>query len=181
MPDYAAFLRGINVGGHNPVPMQKLKQAFKSLRFKNVRTVLASGNVLFEAPRAGEAALERKIAAVLLKTFKHDIGVLVRTVEDLQRLSEAQPFKGTAVTPQTRLYVTFLSEMPGVALRVPFNSPRGNFTILRASGREVCSVLTLTPDSRSVDMMQILEKRFGRKITTRNWQTLARMLKGYQK
>jgi uncharacterized protein (DUF1697 family) len=181
MPDFAAFLRGINVGGHNPVPMQELKKAFESLRFKNVRTVLASGNVLFNAPGAGGAPLERKIEEKLAKTFGRDIGVLVRTVEYLQRLTEAQPFKGTAVTPQTRFYVTFLSEMPGEALRVPFTSPRGNFTILRASGREVCSVLTLTPDSRTVDMMQILDKKFGRKITTRNWQTLVRILKAFQK
>jgi len=181
MPDYAAFLRGINVGGHNPVPMQVLKKAFESLRFKNVRTVLASGNVLFNAPGAGGAPLGRKIEEKLAKTFGRDIDVLIRTVEELRALSASQPFRGIPVTPQTRFYVTFMSKMPREDLQLPYTSPRGNFTILRASRHEVCSVLKLTPDSGTVDMMQILDKKFGRKITTRNWQTLVRMLKACQK
>ena len=45
-----AFLRGINVGGHKKVPMAALKKAFEAMGFRDVRTVLASGNVIFEAP-----------------------------------------------------------------------------------------------------------------------------------
>ena len=48
---YAAFLRGINVGGHKTVPMEGLKKTFASLGFQNVKTLLASGNILFDAPR----------------------------------------------------------------------------------------------------------------------------------
>ncbi|MGH8103125.1 MAG: DUF1697 domain-containing protein, partial [bacterium] len=44
---YVAFLRGINVGGHKPVRMEDLRKALGSLGFKNVRTILASGNVIF--------------------------------------------------------------------------------------------------------------------------------------
>ncbi|HYQ86023.1 MAG TPA: DUF1697 domain-containing protein, partial [Bacteroidota bacterium] len=51
MIQYAAFLRGINVGGHKPVRMSDLEKAFGQLGFRNVKTVLASGNVLFEAPQ----------------------------------------------------------------------------------------------------------------------------------
>ena len=47
---YAAFLRGINVGGHTIIKMGELRKVFESLGFWNVKTVLASGNVLFEAP-----------------------------------------------------------------------------------------------------------------------------------
>ena len=44
---YAAFLRGINVGGNNIIKMEELKKVFESMGFLNVKTILASGNVLF--------------------------------------------------------------------------------------------------------------------------------------
>jgi uncharacterized protein (DUF1697 family) len=180
MADYAAFLRGINVGGHRPVPMDRLKGAFEGIRFKNVRTLLASGNVLFETNRKAGAGLERTIEEKLKKTFGAEIGVLVRSREELQRLSDAQPFRGIPVTPQTRLYVTFLSEKLKGTLQIPYTSPDGNFKILRVSRHEVFSVATLSPEGRTVDLMRILEKEFGRKVTTRNWQTIGRILENYR-
>ena len=177
MANYVAFLRGINVGGHKPVPMLKLKKAFESLRFKNVLTLLASGNVVFEAPPASIAVLEKKIEEKLKKTFGLEILVLIRTMGELQLLSKSQPFKGIVVTPQTRLYVTFLSEKLKENLKIPYESPEKNLKILSVTGREVCSVLTLLPNSRTVDLMGVLEKKFGRKVTTRNWNTIVRVLK----
>ena len=177
MTDYAAFLRGINVGGHKPMPMEKLKKAFESLQFKNVQTLLASGNVMFKAPSTSTAVLEKKIEDSLKKTFGHEIGVLVRTIEELQRLSESQPFKGIMVTRQTRLYVTFLSEKSKSSLKIPYASPDKSIRILRASVCEVCSILVLSLKSRTVDLMNILEKEFGHTVTTRNWNTIIRVLK----
>ena len=56
---YVAFLRAINVGGH-VVKMDRLRRIFESMRFRNVETFIASGNVIFEA--AGNAdVLERRI------------------------------------------------------------------------------------------------------------------------
>jgi uncharacterized protein (DUF1697 family) len=173
---YAAFLRGINVGGNKPVKMDELKKAFESLGFKKVKTLLASGNVVFEAPHSSASVLTPKIEEKLKKRFGHEIGVLIRTITELQHLEESNPFKGTNVTPQTRLYVTFLSEKPKSGLKIPHESPDKNFKILRAAENEVCSVLTLSPNSRTVDLMNVLEKEFGRKITTRNWNTIAKVL-----
>jgi len=175
MPDYAAFLRGINVGGHGVVSMEKLRHAFESLRFKNVRTLLASGNVVFQAPPA--PALEKKIEKALREVFGREIGVLVRSLEALRRLAASRPFKGIDVTPQTRLYVTFLKEKPVGRLPLPRESPGGHFRILRVTSGEVFSVLTPAPGGRTVDLMQVLEKEFGRGITTRNYNTILRVLK----
>lgn len=177
MGNYAAFLRGINVGGHHPVPMQGLKKVFESLRFKNVRTLLASGNVVFEAVPRNTTTLEKKIEEKLKKTYGHEIGVIIRRIDELQQLSTLQPFKGIDVTPQTRLYITFLSEKNKSSLKIPYTSPDKCFKILRASESEVCSVVMLTPNSRTIDVMNILEKEFGRNVTTRNWNTIVRILK----
>jgi len=177
MIKYAAFLRGINVGGHKTIKMDELKKAFEALGFENVKTLLASGNVLFAAPAASESTLAKKIEKKLETAFEHEIGVLIRKIAELQRLAEADPFARVKVTPQTRLYVTFLAEKTKSSLKIPYESPDKNFKILCATESEVCSVLTLSPNSRTVDLMSILEKEFGRRVTTRNWNTIEKILK----
>jgi len=177
MPTYVAFLRGINVGGHKPVPMHKLKEAFEGLGFTNVRTLLVSGNVVFEAAVTSSATLKKRIEEKLKKSFGFEIGTLIRTLGELRKLSRSQPFKGGTVTPQTRLYVTFLSEKPKGTLKIPYESADGHFRILFALPKEVCSVLTLSPTSRTADLMAVIEKEFGKNVTTRNWNTVERVLK----
>jgi len=178
MTKYAAFLRGINVGGHKPVPMERLKKAFEALGFHNVRTLLASGNVLFEASSGNAAGLVKKIEAKLEETFGHEIGTILRTIEDLQHLATVDPFRGIRVTPRTRLFVTFLSEEPRTNLKVPYLSPDKSYRILRIANGDVCSVLTVGPQwARNLRQMDILEKEFGKKITTRSWNTVLRVLK----
>jgi uncharacterized protein (DUF1697 family) len=173
---YAAFLRGINVGGHKPIKMEDLKRAFEALGFGNVRTILASGNVVFEPSQAGSEALVETIEGKLKDVFGYDIGVLVRPMKDLQQLEATNPFKGIKVTPQTRLYVTFLSEKPRSSLKIPYQSPDRNFKIIRVTENAVLSVLTVSPESRTTDLMTVLEKEFGRKVTTRNWNTITKLL-----
>jgi uncharacterized protein (DUF1697 family) len=176
MSRYVAFLRGINVGGVT-VKMDKLKKALEAIGFANVKTLLASGNVLFTAPSANESTLVKKIEKQLEAAFGREIGVLIRKIEELQRLAAADPFAGIKVTPQTRLFVTFLSEKNMSRMKIPFETPDKNCRIIRANDREVCSVLTLY---RTVDLMSMLEKEFGRKVTTRNWNTIEKILKASQ-
>jgi uncharacterized protein (DUF1697 family) len=173
---YAAFLRGINVGGHKLVKMDDLKKAFESLGFKNVKTLLASGNVVFQAPAMSASVLTKQIGEKLKKTFGFEIGVLIRSIRELQRLDGTKPFDGINVTPRTRLFVTFLFEKPASSLKIPYVSPDGNFKILRSSKSEVCSVLTITNLRRGMQFMAILDREFGRMITTRSWSTITRIL-----
>jgi uncharacterized protein (DUF1697 family) len=173
---YAAFLRGINVGGHKTVPMKELKKAFESLGHQNVKTLLASGNVLFDAPETTRVELTQKISAYLEKTFGIEIGVLVRTRAEIQKLTDSAPFKKIRVTPQTRLYVTFISGKPKGALKIPYESPGKEIRILQVSNSAVLSVVTLSPGVGTIDLMGILEKEFGKNITTRNWNTIVKMV-----
>jgi uncharacterized protein (DUF1697 family) len=172
----AAFLRGINVGGHKSVPMNDLKKAFESLRFKNVRTLLASGNVIFETVPVSTTALQQKIEEKLEKYFGLNISVLIRTMDELQQLSELQPFKGITVTPKIQLYVTFFSEKTKSNLKIPYVSPDKSLKILQVSNNMVFSCVTLSPGSGTIKLMKILEKEFGQNVTTRNWNTIVRIL-----
>ncbi|MDQ3019876.1 MAG: DUF1697 domain-containing protein [Bacteroidota bacterium] len=176
MVKYSAFLRGINVGGNNPVKMDDLKKLFEAIEFKNIRTVLASGNVLFETKQANTLILTKKIEENLKKKFGIEISVIVRSIEELQFLSDMNPFKEINVTPQTRLYITFLPEKPKNKMKIPYESPDKNFKILRVTDKEIWSILTVT-EGKTVELMDIIEKEFGKKVTTRNWNTILRLLK----
>ena len=82
MPRFVAFLRALNVGGHT-VEMARLKKLFEQLSFTAVETFIASGNVLFDAPRTTPAVLERKIAAHLEKSLGYGVATFLRTPEEL--------------------------------------------------------------------------------------------------
>lgn len=176
MPSFIALLRGINVGGNKKVPMAELKKAMTKAGYANVKTLLASGNVVFETDEKKPEAVRKNLEALLEKTFKFSVPALIRTLPDLEKLKKSDPFKGFKVTDATRLYVTFLTDKTKPALKLPYVSPDKDFTILRASPTEVISVLTVTPDTRSVDVMAILEKTWGKNVTTRNWNTVEKLI-----
>ena len=172
---YAAFLRGINVGGRRKIKMADLRASFTALGFVNVKTVLASGNVRFDAPRADEAEARLAIEQGLLQDFGHSIGVIVRPLTELQALLDTNPFKAVATTAQTKLYVTFLPKRGNGGRGASTALPDG-YAIVRATAREVCSVLTLAQGRSTIDLMAHLEKQFGKDITTRTWNTVTRLL-----
>ena len=174
---YVAFLRGINVGGSKPIKMEELREAFVSLGFENPRTILASGNIVFESKRQGRPELVRKIQEGLRTRFGMDIPIVVRSLGEIESLFDTRPFEGVEITQQTRLYVTFLGEENAIEPGVPRTSPEDGFVILRASESEVFSVLRLSPGRSTTDLMDFLERHFGRGITTRNWNTIEKLIK----
>lgn len=82
MTTYIAFLRGINVGGKKTIKMEDLVRVFASMGFRNVRTFIQSGKVIFDAPETGDV-LTRKIEKKLLKSFGYEVLVVLRTSDDL--------------------------------------------------------------------------------------------------
>jgi len=175
---YIAFLRGINVGGHVLIKMADLKKAFEKMGFENVRTLLASGNMVFESEQTDKKALTKEIESELKKAFKKDISVILRSLDDLKKLQSSEPFQGIKVTPSIRLYVTFLSEKARPrTITIPYTSPQKEFSILHATPMEVFSVLDLSKGKGTPDVMNILEKEFDSNVTTRNWNTVLKVLK----
>ena len=162
IPTHVVFLRGINVGGNKKVPMATLKKVLESLGYINVKTLLASGNVLLSAGKDSPNIIKKKIENAIVKEFGFGSDVIVRTVDQMQQLMKSDPFKNIKVDEHTRLYVTFLSEKPKSSLAIPYASPEKDFQILRVTDTEVCSVLQLNPKKKSTDAMNVLEKEFGK-------------------
>ena len=154
------------------VKMADLKTVFEDLGFTNVQTILNSGNVIFETIDTNISLLTKKIIGSLFKKFGREIGVIVRTAEEIHQLVKSDPFKNIKVPPATRLYVTFLAEPPTSTLPIPYQSPEKDFQILRLTNSEVYSVITISTQKNTTDLMKVMDKEFGRKVTTRNWNTV---------
>jgi uncharacterized protein (DUF1697 family) len=176
---YAAFLRGINVGGKSQMKMEELRAVLTSLGFRDVATLLNSGNVVFTADEAKASTLARTIEAALEERFGRKTGVIVRTEREIEALIAADVFSGITVTPNTRLYVTLLGdegEKGGKApLTLPYASPEGDLRVLRATDGTICSVVTLSPQRGTLDLMKVMEDAYGKNVTTRNWNTMVKV------
>ena len=175
MTRYVAFLRGINVGGHHKVPMAELRKVLEGIGFCGVKTLLASGNVLFEAEKQSSKGLSNIMEDALEKKFGFQIGTIVRAGSDLAKMVQSQPFKNVNVGTQIRLYVTFLSKKTKSDLKIPYTSPDKSFRILSVTPTAVFSVLDVTK-THTTDAMKIVEKEFGKNVTTRNWNTILKMV-----
>ncbi len=174
MQKYAAFLRGINVGGNKKVPMVELKKVLEKIGIKNVKTLLASGNVVFEADSNKIDELQATISTAIEKAFKFPVPVLLRTFDEIKKIIALDPFNNITVTPQTRLYVTFLTEKVKDKASSNKVSPDKSFTILSKRKSEVFSVLDLSITG-TPEAMSALEKEFGKEVTTRNWNTILKL------
>ena len=171
---YIAFLRGINVTGHHKVPMAELRKEFTKLGFTNVITLLNSGNVIFESKPGSEESFEQSIAVHLEKVFGFYIPVLIRNANDIIELTDSEPFKNIELTKDIRLYISFMKEKTNVDISIPWSTEDNSFQILEIRNRTIISVVNLT-NTQTTKAMEILEKFFGKDITTRNWNTVMRI------
>lgn len=171
MARYVAFLRGINSGKNQRVKMEVLRGAFENIGLENVKTVIASGNVIFESSSTNLRALERKIEKALPGAIGFESDTIVFRFDSLQKLEKINPFKGIKMTSQTRPFVTFIREDS----EIEFPVTGKGFSILGIYDRAVYSVVDLTR-SRTPDFMRELDKRW-KVNTTRGWKTIERILK----
>ncbi|MFE3292571.1 DUF1697 domain-containing protein [Rhodococcus sp. NPDC059234] len=92
MARYVALLRGVNVGGIN-IKMVDLKAAITGLGFTNVKTVLASGNVLFDTDRTDFAHIKSDIEAGLRERFGYEAWIVLLDQPTLARIVDDFPFE----------------------------------------------------------------------------------------
>lgn len=170
-----AFLRGINVGGNTIIKMAELKKAFESLGFTKVVPVLASGNMVFEAPKTDSSALKRHIEEKLEIIARVKVVAILRTGSQIRDLIKSHPFKDTKITAQKKLHVTFLADAAKSGEKFPRKLPSKDFEIVQISAGEICSAVDLTSKAGTSELMRLLEKEFGKNITTRTWNTVLKI------
>ena len=173
MTKYAAFLRGVNVGGVN-LKMAEVATALTDARFDNVRTVLASGNVLLEAP-GGVATVRKNAEAALRARFGYDAWVLVYDIETVRAIVEGYPFERELDGYQS--YVTFVADEAVLdELSALSESAGRDEKISRGDG----VVYWQVPKGSTLDSAigkTMGKPRYKSSTTTRNLRTLAKVLR----
>ncbi len=149
---YAALLRGIMPSNPN-MKNEKLKGLFEELGFTNVKTVISSGNVLFESPSKNSKKLETDIEKALPEKLGFNSITIIRSREELEKLVKSNPFKGVKEDKNNYLIVTFFKDRR----------------------KELCTVIDMSK-GRTPDFMRDIEKQFGKEITTRTWKTVNRII-----
>lgn len=100
-----ALLRGVNIGG-NKLPMAMLTTIGEKAGFANVRTYIASGNLVF-ASDASEADCRERLDRLIEQEFGKRLGVVVRSADEMARIARANPF---ADCPGNRVVAIFIDE-----------------------------------------------------------------------
>lgn len=169
------FLRGINVGGHHKVPMADLRNKLNELGCDNTRTLLNTGNFVFETKQTNIQDLEHKIEVSLSQFFGFPIPVILRNQKEISDLVDEDPFATVNLHENIRLYVSFLKNIAEIEFAIPYTSNDKTYQIISIKNKTILSVLDLTT-SNTPKGMEDLEKLFGKNITTRNWNTIKKIV-----
>lgn len=170
---HIALLRGINVGGHNKIPMKALQALCQALGHTDVVTYIQSGNVVFDDPSSDGEALAVALQRGIVQTFGLDIAVQLRSAEAMAAVMAGNPFLAKGLEP-SRLHVVFLAEVPtaaAVAALDPQRSPADAFAVV---DRQVYLHL---PNGAAETKLTIdyFERKLGTRATARNWLTVAKL------
>ena len=151
--------------------MPEVKKCFEAAGFREVVTVLSSGNVVFDARPVATTTLERKAEAAMTEGLGRTFGTIVRPIAELEELLAADPYADFELAPGAKRVVTFLRKPAGKALKFPVEIDGAR--ILCARGCEVFTAYVQSP--RGPVFMNLIEKTFGKDLTTRTWDTVKKV------
>jgi uncharacterized protein (DUF1697 family) len=169
-----AFLRGINLSGHNRVSMKDLAAMFGDAGCDKVQTHIQSGNVIFRASNAAHGRVAKVVSGLIQERLGLQIPVVIRTLEQMTAVAAGNPFLLGGAT-EDELYVMFLADKPAktrAALLDPDRSPGDEFRLL---GQEIYLRLP-----RGMGQSKLTNAYFDSKLATvstfRNWRTVTKVL-----
>jgi len=171
MPIYVSMLRGINVGGHKQIKMDRLSESFEALGFEQVKTYIQSGNVVFKAGKFPVAGLSKRIEDRILADFGFSVSVISRTADEIAKTIKNNPFLNQPGIDPEKLHVAFLSEAPAS----PALNKLAQLTLKpdqsRCLGREVYLYFPNGVSGSSL-WKHPLDGVLSVGATTRNWKTV---------
>lgn len=171
---YVALLRGIGPGNPN-MRNDKLRSVFEKLGFTNVRSVISSGNIVFETDRTDVAAMETELEAAWPLQLGFTSTTIIRSEEQLRHILDNHPFLGMTHGPSSYLLVTFFKHPTEVNFEFPYQ-PEGKTYKLLAADADTLFTTTDNTVIKTTDLMTWMEKQFGKEISSRTLQTVQRII-----
>jgi len=134
---YVAFLRAIKVGGRR-VRMAHLRKLVEALGLFNVKTFIASGNMIFDSPAEDTRKLEHRIEDHLRESLGYEVATFVRTASEPAEVALYSPFDASDLDAEnTSLYIAFLHAVPSVEAEQKLTTYSSMVDDFRIHGREV--------------------------------------------
>jgi uncharacterized protein (DUF1697 family) len=172
MTTYIAFLRGMNLGKRN-VKMDELRKIFSELKFENVRTYIASGNVIFDTKEKDEKKLTAMIEKHLQESLGYEVFVMLRARAELEKALSENPFKDVATRGT---YISFFAEAPPKAAAKEIEKRSSETEIFKFKGRELYMAFHVGFSDSLFFKKNDYEKLLGMKATNRNINTPVKIL-----
>jgi uncharacterized protein (DUF1697 family) len=174
MSKYVAFLRAVNVGGRNLVPMSELCDLFGSLGFTGVRSLLQSGNVIFDTDRRADPAIEGMLEAQTTKRFGVTVDYIVRSAQELEKAIASNPFPAEAKEDPAHLLVLFLKDVAEAKNVRTLEAAIQGSERIQLKSKQLYAVY---PEGvgRSKLTNALIERKLGVRATGRNWNTVLKL------
>jgi uncharacterized protein (DUF1697 family) len=174
MTAYVALLRGVNVGGNKTIAMSDLRDIATSLGFKDVRTLLQSGNLVFSTNSTSPARLETLLKDAVAKKTRLDTEFFIRTTAEWSAIIEKNPFPDAAKNDPGRFILMLLKDAPKPAAVTALKEAIVGSEVVAVQGREAYAIY---PDGmgRSRLTNAVIEKKLGTRATARNWNTVLKL------
>jgi uncharacterized protein (DUF1697 family) len=169
--NYITLLRGINVSGKNIIKMTELTAMMETLKFKNIKTYIQSGNIVFSDSSSDTQKLEAKIKAAILKTFGHTVPVLVIEASVFSEVIKKNPYLKEAKSDNSFWHVTLLSHLPETEKVKLLQTGEYGSTTFKYVNK---AIYLYTPDGYGNTKLSntFIESKLKVSATTRNWKTM---------
>jgi uncharacterized protein (DUF1697 family) len=169
-----SMLRGVNVGGHNKIKMDALRDLYESLGLRDPQTYVQSGNVVFGTDAKNIAPLAKRIEDAIERKFGFRPGVILRTTSELRDAIARTPFAKRRGIDASKLIVTFLAVDPSPEARDEIFRIKADAEEVQIDGREL---YVYFPDGMGRSKVwPAIEKALKKSGTGRNWNTVTKLL-----
>lgn len=174
MKIYVALLRGINVSGKKKIKMADLREHLAELDFKNIKTYIQSGNILFQYPETDIHELEQLIKDKIKEKYDFDVPTMVKTPADFKYVIDNNPFLRVAENDPKHMHITFLGTTPStdqIEHLATYEFPNEEYAL------ENLHIYFHAPKGYGRAKMNnnFFEKKLKVAATTRNWKTVNKL------
>ncbi len=176
MPVYISMLRGINVGPHKRMTMEKLRASFEALGFQQVKTYIQSGNVIFQAARLSPATLSKKAEERIVSDFGFSVNVISRTRDEMDKIIQSNSLLKESGIDPSKLHVAFLSNVPTAVAVKKLEGLTLPPDRVGCSGKEIYLYFPNGVSGSSL-WKHPLDRVLSVLTTTRNWKTVNQLYK----
>lgn len=171
-----SMLRGVNVGGHNKIKMEALREVYTSMGLQDVRSYIQSGNLIFRTNERDLNLLAKEIRAGIEKSSGIHCEVVLRSAGELRDAIARNPFGKRREIEPRKLLVSFLASEPGAEARAALAKLKTEPEELRLDGREMYIYF---PNGMARPKMSwaAVERTLKTPFTGRNWNSVTKLCK----